>query len=554
MANIRLGDVLIEQGLINNAQLGDALKYQKERIDLRLGACLVEMGFVSEEEVIRALANKFNMEIADFSDIEIDINVVRQIPENVARKYNVIAIGEEEDALVIALDDPINYYAIEDVRSHVGKRLIIKLATASVIKNAINYYYTEVSAYNAAESANKQIEEIQDIVIEDLEDEAPVIKLVNTMIQRAYGQRASDIHIEPFEKKTYVRMRIDGVMNEFVTLNKSITNPLITRIKILANLDIAEKRIPQDGHFKMRVEDCNLNIRVSILPTVFGEKAVLRLLGNKRKVDGEKTFGMREADYLKVKKMLEAPHGIIYLTGPTGSGKTTTLYMMLESLLDGTKNISTIEDPVEKNIDRINQTQVNNQAGMTFESGLRALLRQDPDIIMVGETRDNETASISVRASITGHLVLSTLHTNSACDSIVRLEDMGVEPYLLASSLTGIISQRLMRKVCPYCAVLEEPTVEEKVFLPSDVFKVKHAKGCARCNNTGYSGRMSVHEVLVVDSTIRKMISDRTDIDEIENYAIKNQGMKRIKQSAIDLIKEGISTVDELKKITFFND
>ena len=554
MANIRLGDVLIEQGLINNAQLGDALKYQKEHTDLRLGACLVEMGFVSEEEVIRALANKFNMEIADFSDIEIDINVVRQIPENVARKYNVIAIGEEEDALVIALDDPINYYAIEDVRSLVGKRLIIKLATASVIKNAINYYYTEVSAYNAAESANKQIEEIQDIVIEDLEDEAPVIKLVNTMIQRAYGQRASDIHIEPFEKKTYVRMRIDGVMNEFVTLNKSITNPLITRIKILANLDIAEKRIPQDGHFKMRVEDCNLNIRVSILPTVFGEKAVLRLLGNKRKVDGEKTFGMREADYLKVKKMLEAPHGIIYLTGPTGSGKTTTLYMMLESLLDGTKNISTIEDPVEKNIDRINQTQVNNQAGMTFESGLRALLRQDPDIIMVGETRDNETASISVRASITGHLVLSTLHTNSACDSIVRLEDMGVEPYLLASSLTGIISQRLMRKACPYCAVLEEPTVEEKVFLPSDVFKVKHAKGCARCNNTGYSGRMSVHEVLVVDSTIRKMISDRTDIDEIENYAIKNQGMKRIKQSAIDLINEGISTVDELKKITFFND
>lgn len=554
MANIRLGDVLIEQGLINNAQLSDALKYQKEHTDLRLGACLVEMGFVSEEEVIRALANKFDMEIADFSGVEIDINVVRQIPENVARKYNVIAIGEEDDALIIALDDPINYYAIEDVRSLVGKRLIIKLATASVIKNAINYYYTEVSAYNAAESANKQIEEIQDIVIEDLEDEAPVIKLVNTMIQRAYGQRASDIHIEPFEKKTYVRMRIDGVMNEFVTLNKSITNPLITRIKILANLDIAEKRIPQDGHFKMRVEDCNLNIRVSILPTVFGEKAVLRLLGNKRKVDGEKTFGMREADYLKVKKMLEAPHGIIYLTGPTGSGKTTTLYMMLESLLDGTKNISTIEDPVEKNIDRINQTQVNNQAGMTFESGLRALLRQDPDIIMVGETRDNETASISVRASITGHLVLSTLHTNSACDSIVRLEDMGVEPYLLASSLTGIISQRLMRKVCPYCAVLEEPTVEEKVFLPSDVFKVKHAKGCARCNNTGYSGRMSVHEVLVVDSTIRKMISDRTDIDEIENYAIKNQGMKRIKQSAIDLIKEGISTVDELKKITFFND
>lgn len=554
MANIRLGDVLIEQGLINNAQLGEALKYQKEHTDLRLGACLVEMGFVSEEEVIRALANKFDMEIADFSGVEIDINVVRQIPENVARKYNVIAIGEEDDALVIALDDPINYYAIEDVRSLVGKRLVIKLATASVIKNAINYYYTEVSAYNAAESANEQIEEIQDIVIEDLEDEAPVIKLVNTMIQRAYGQRASDIHIEPFEKKTYVRMRIDGVMSEFVTLNKSITNPLITRIKILANLDIAEKRIPQDGHFKMRVEDCNLNIRVSILPTVFGEKAVLRLMGNKRKVDGEKTFGMHEVDYIKVKKMLEAPHGIIYLTGPTGSGKTTTLYMMLESLLDGTKNISTIEDPVEKNIDRINQTQVNNQAGMTFESGLRALLRQDPDIIMVGETRDNETASISVRASITGHLVLSTLHTNSACDSIVRLEDMGVEPYLLASSLTGIISQRLMRKVCPYCSLLEEPTAEEKVFLPSDVFKVKHAKGCARCNNTGYSGRMAVHEVLVIDSPIRKMISDRADIDEIENYAIKNQGMKRIKQSAIDLIKEGVSTVDELKKITFFND
>lgn len=347
-------------------------------------------------------------------------------------------------------------------------------------------------------------------------------------------------------------MRVDGTIVEFVTLKKMLQAPLIARIKILSNLDIAEKRIPQDGHFRVKMEDESLNIRVSLIPTVFGEKAVLRLLSGNAQIDNKKTFGMREADYRAFSEMLQAPNGIIYLTGPTGSGKTTTLYMILESISRQQVNISTIEDPVEKNLPRINQMQVNPVSGLDFESGLRALLRQDPDVIMIGETRDAQTAQISVRAAITGHRVFSTLHTNDAASTIVRLTDMGMEPYLIANSLVGAVAQRLVRKLCPNCRKARETTEEEREMLGEDVRTVYEAVGCPHCGNIGYAGRIAIHEVFRVDREIRRMITSRAAIEEMEDYAMRTQGMRRLKDSALELVKFGVTSIEEMLKIAYY--
>lgn len=551
--HLRIGEVLQEQGYINDKQINEALAYQKDNSDKRLGAILIELGFVSEQQMLNALASRLSLQVIDMSNLIINVEAVKIIPQPLAEKYNIIAIKDEGNTLTVVTNDPLNYYALEDIRSLSGKHLQVQICQESQIKKAIEYYYSEVSTHRAVENANDQLEEITEIVVDDSGDDAPIIQLLTSLIKRAYNAHASDVHIEPFEHKAYVRMRIDGAMNDYVTLNKSVILPLIARIKIISNLDIAEKRVPQDGHFKTKIEDDTINVRVSLVPTVFGEKCVMRILANNVKIDNSSNFGMQEDDYQKVNKMTKSPHGIIYLTGPTGSGKTTTLYMILESLAKNSINISTIEDPVEKNLSRINQIQVNNVAGLTFESGLRALLRQDPDVVMVGETRDNETAAISVRAAITGHLVFSTLHTNSAADSIVRLEDMGIEKYLLASSLTGIISQRLMRKLCPHCSYEDVPTEAEKLYLPERVRKIKRAKGCSHCNSIGYSGRIAIHEVLYIDSKIRKMISEGIAIEEIERYAIEQQGMRLIRDSAIQLVEKGITSIDELMKVAFYD-
>jgi len=381
----------------------------------------------------------------------------------------------------------------------------------------------------------------------------PIIKLLNSLVHRAYTTNASDIHIEPFEDKTLVRMRIDGTIVDYVTLQKGLHSSLIARIKIVGGMDIAERRIPQDGHCKIKVDGIPINIRVSVIPTVYGEKAVLRLLASQSVISHSRTYGMEETDYEKFSKMLRSPNGIIYLTGPTGSGKTTTLYLVLEELSKRQVNISTIEDPVEKNLPKVNQMQVNNQAGLTFDLGLRALLRQDPDIIMVGETRDAETARISIRAAITGHLVLSTLHTNSAVSSIVRLVDMGMEPYMIANSLVGVVAQRLMRKVCPYCAEEAEPDELERELLGDEVKLIKKPVGCSRCNHTGYNGRVAIHEMVAIDAAIRRMISEGASMDEIEEYAIQRQGMRTLKQLGIEMVKNGVSTVEELQKVAFYS-
>lgn len=554
--NIRIGDVLVEFGYVNEGQIADAIAYQKEHKGVRMGGALIELNYITEHQMLEALGRRMNYDVVDIRDLSVDIEAVEMIPRALVDKYVMMGYKIEGDRFFLLVNDPLNFYGIEDIRQIVGMDIQIALCEEAPLKNAIQFYYSEVSARKAAKKAaastTSNIVAPIEINIEDGDDETPIINLFNSLLMRAYNANSSDIHIEPFEDFTRIRMRLDGVISEFMTLQKNIHNPLIARIKILGDLDIAERRVPQDGHFRIGIEGINLNVRVSVIPTVFGEKAVLRLLANNSTIDHSGTFGMTEDNYARVMKMLQAPNGMIYLTGPTGSGKSTTMYMMLEELAKRSVNISTIEDPVEKNVAKLNQMQVNNVAGLTFESGLRALLRQDPDIIMVGETRDNETASIAVRAAITGHLVLSTLHTNDAASSVVRLEDMGVEKYMVASSLVGLIAQRLVRKVCPQCGEWGPMTADEEELVGQSIPKVMHARGCRMCNNTGYKGRVAIHEILPVTREIRNMITAGKSVDEIKDYAVEEMGMETLKQAALKLVEEGTTTVEELVRVSYY--
>ena len=552
--NLRIGEVLEEKGYVTGEQMTQALAYQKEHREKRVGQILMELGFVTEEQVLEALASKLHLEIVEVSQVSVDLTAVAMIDKGLAEKNLFLPYRLNGKVLGVITNDPLNYFALEEVKQQTGCQLEIALSAEAPLRQAISYYYAEVNARKAAKQANVGFATTEELEVEDLEnsdDEAPIIRLLNSLIERAIKTEASDIHIEPFEKETKVRMRIDGVIMEYVTIQKNIHSPLIARIKILANLDIAEKRIPQDGHFRVKLEDGYVNIRVSVLPTVFGEKAVLRIMAATAHMDHADHFGMDEFSYQQFLPMLNHPNGIIYITGPTGSGKSTTLYMVLDYLSGRNVNISTIEDPVEKNMPDINQTQVNPVAGLTFDVGLRALMRQDPDIIMVGETRDGETAATSVRAAITGHVVLSTLHTNDAVSSIVRLEDMGVETYLVANSLVGLVAQRLVRKVCPHCARVMETTEQERIFLGEDVKTVVRGMGCAQCNNTGYKGRIAVHEIVAIDNDMRRMIINHEPIEAIKNYAREVQHMRTLKESGLILVKEGKTTPEELVKISY---
>ena len=394
MKNIRLGDVLIEFGYITPDQLNTALAYQKEHRDLRVGQAMHELRYLNERQVLEALAQRLQLTMIDIEHTNVDVTAVEKVPQELAQKYDMLPIAQSPHALTIAANDPLNYYAIEDIRQLTGLEPEIVLAELEPLRRAIRYYYAEVGAQQAAQTANEDFAErnVEMLQVEESESgdpEAPIVKLLNSLLDRAISTGASDVHIEPFEGSTRVRMRIDGTIVDYVTLQRSVHQPLIARIKIMSNLDIAEHRIPQDGHFRARLETGpDVNVRVSILPTVFGEKAVLRILSSNTYIKNANHFGMNDETYKRFLPLLNRPNGIVYLTGPTGSGKTTTLYMVLQTIAERQVNVSTIEDPVERNLARINQTQVNNIAGLTFESGLRALLRQDPDVIMVGETRD----------------------------------------------------------------------------------------------------------------------------------------------------------------------
>ena len=555
--NLRIGEVLMERGYITSDQMDKALAYQKEHRDKRVGQILIELGFVTDGNDVEALAQRLGLDIVAIGSLTPDLTATALIPRELAERQNLLAVGFEGEQLVVVTNDPLNYFALEEVRQLTGKETLVRLSELAPLQKAIAYYYAEVGAREAANkanlgAANAEAEYVQLEESENGDMEAPIVKLLNSLLDRAISTGASDIHIEPFEKNTRVRMRLDGVIVEYVTLERSIQQPLIARIKIMSGLDIAERRLPQDGHFRIRANGSFVNIRVSILPTVFGEKAVLRVLASAGAIDHAAHFGMDDDSYARFLPMLNSPNGIIYITGPTGSGKSTTLYMVLEYLSHRPVNISTIEDPVEKNVPTVNQTQVNPVAGMTFENGLRALLRQDPDIIMVGETRDGETASISVRAAITGHIVLSTLHTNDAISSIVRLADMGLDRYLIANSLVGIVAQRLMRKVCPHCARKMAATPAEKQLLGKDVEFVTRGTGCTQCSGTGYRGRIAIHEIVSIDREMRRMISRGAEVDELEEYAKRTQDMQFLRDKGVALVREGVTTPEELVKVAYY--
>lgn len=554
--NIRIGDILIGAGFIKEEQLQEALAYQKVDKSKRLGAILVDYGYVTETQLLEALSKRLNVLVLDLKDTAIDLEAAGKIPQNIAFKYTLIPIGEENNHLVVAMNDPLDFYAIEDLRLITNMNIDVVLAPREVILETIRKSYTEIEARKAASAANKTVVGSSLSFIEDIlthEGDAPIVNLVNSVLLKGHNAGASDIHIEPFEKETIIRLRVDGLIVDYLTLANNLHQSLIARIKILSNLDIAERRVPQDGHFRIRIDGVEMNVRSSSMPTVYGEKMVMRFLSMNVPLDHAGQFGMNDDDYQKILQMLKSPHGVVYITGPTGSGKTTTLYMILEMLSQRNVNIATIEDPVERNLSKINQTQVNILAGLTFDVGLRSILRQDPDIIMVGETRDSETASIAVRSAITGHLVLSTLHTNDAVSAVVRLQDMGVEPYMVANSLTGVVAQRLVKKICPNCREAYAASEIEKELLGEPrLTTLYRGRGCHICNNTGYKGRTAIHEILAIDKTIRTLISRKEPIEDIYSYVEETGRLIPLRKSVSNLTIQGITSMEEFLKLSYY--
>lgn len=559
MGNKKLGDLLVDYGVITHEQLQSALKKQKYR-GQRIGEILVSEKIVTEDEIIDVLQMQTGIPKAYFDEYFVDKKAVLTIPEGLAQKYNLIPISFNGDKLNVAMSDPMNMFALDDVRIASGYEIVPMIATSTQIKRAIETYYTSEKIQKAAAEASKNY----DINPKDIEgnidnasgddiNNAPIVKLVDFIIREAVRQKSSDVHIEPFEKYIKVRYRIDGDLHEKQRIQIQSLQSIMTRIKIMSNLNIAEKRLPQDGRMKVFIDGKNIDLRISILPTVFGEKAVIRILKNDSKNISKEKLGMDNENMKRLENIIKSPYGIILATGPTGSGKSTTLYAVLKELNNESRNIVTVEDPVEYMLEGVNQVNVNVKAGLTFSSGLRSILRQDPDIIMIGEMRDNETAEIAVRAAITGHLVLSTIHTNDAASSIIRLFDMGIPHYLVANSLSGIIAQRLVKSICPHCKEEYEAKTYEKEILgvkESEKITLYRGKGCPKCNGTGYLGRTGVYEILEITKAIREIIVGSGDVELLRKTAIEN-GMVTIRKSCERLVYNGVTTIDELAKIAF---
>jgi type IV pilus assembly protein PilB len=554
---LRLGDVLKEAGFVTEEQIEQVMVAQKASgVKKRLGEALIESNIITEDRLNTALSKRLNIPYVSMSDAPVDLEAVRKIPKAVASKHCLIPIGINGSVLRVNINDPLNYYAIEDVKLITHMQIEVQVSNRDEIMRAISEYYSEIETQKAASGANQavagQASAFTYVDISESADDTPVVTLINSALYKAHSAGASDIHIEPFEENTHVRIRVDGQIVDYLSLSASLHNSIVARIKILANLDIAEKRSPQDGHFRAKLQDVEINVRVSSLPTVYGEKIVMRFMSQSTVLDHAGTFGMERDDYEKMVTMLQVPHGIIYITGPTGSGKTTTLYMVMEMLAKRFVNISTIEDPVERTLSRINQTQINPLAGLTFETGLRSILRQDPDIVMIGETRDAETAQISVRAALTGHLVMSSLHTNDSVAAIVRLLDMGIEDYLLANSLVGIVAQRLVKKVCSFCYAEREPTENEIRILGVKPGSLAHGTGCHNCNNTGFKGRVAVHEILSIDGRIRDFITNKASTSDIYAYVKEGNKLKTLQASLRKLVLDKKTSVEELLRLTYF--
>lgn len=551
----RLGDILIGDGSITEEQLYKALALQRETGN-KLGTVLVEQGWISEGRLFEALEQHFGIPFVDINAIFIDPKVPKLITESLAKRHIIIPIALENNRLKVAMSDPLDMIAKDDVRLITGYELDVVIALQQDILKAISKYYdSSEKAERAVEEFHSQFADLE----EDLDEEdadvtnAPIVRLVNTVITQAVKSKASDIHIEPYERTVRIRYRVDGDLREVMTPSKATHSALVTRIKIMGKMNISEKRIPQDGRVETVIDGFPVDMRISILPTVYGEKIVIRLLDRNSLVVRKEDLGFTPYNLKQLEKILKVPEGIILVTGPTGSGKTTTLYSVLKELNQISKNIITVEDPVEYRLEGINQVQVNNKAGLSFASGLRSILRQDPDIIMVGEIRDAETAEIAVRASITGHVVLSTIHTNDTASTVSRLEDMGIEPYLIASSTVGILAQRLVKKNCPKCSERYRASEAELRMLGEPAgthVELTKGKGCNACNHTGYSGRTAIHEVLVIDGEIRSLITKGADADDIKKLA-RRKGMTTLNETCQILVREGVTSIEEMVRMTF---
>ena len=555
---LRLGDVLINGGVITQEQLEKALELQKGT-GRKLGEELVDEGITTEDAIAKALSSQLGIDMIEVQNVRISEEILKLIPANVLKKNKVLPFEYAKDnanVLRVAMADPMDMNAMDDISIIANLQVEPVVATSRSIMLALDKYYGQGDVNSALEAYAKEkeaeLEEQEDLYSEDI-NSSPIVLLVKEMIDQAVRQRASDIHIEPMERQVRIRYRIDGSLYEKATYSQKLLPAISARIKIIGGMDISEKRKPQDGRITQVVDRQEFDIRVSVLPTVYGEKIVMRLTSKNALTREKSQLGLKPVELKQFDHILKNPHGILLVTGPTGSGKSTTLYTALSELNTEDVNIITVEDPVEANIDGINQVHVNPKANLTFASALRSILRQDPDIIMIGEIRDTETAAIAVQASITGHLVVSTLHTNSAAGTITRLEDMGIEPYLIADSVIGIIAQRLVRRLCPNCKKAKQATEEEKELLAvsaKEEVTVYEPCGCEKCDHTGFKGRIGVYEILEMSPKLKTIISKNGGAEEIKEQALK-EGMRTLRMSATEYVLDGTTSVNEMMKVSF---
>lgn len=545
----RLGEILLKKKEITLVQLNDALQYQSTS-KKKLGTIIIEKGYTTEAKIMSALSYQTGIAILNLDNYSINIDAPVVISEKLARRTNSIPLKIWNDKILVAMSDPLNIFDIEDIEMESGRKVEVVFALRTQILEAIEKYMGGRSAQKAMDDFNKEnvvdsewnaINEKTDIYVNN----SPVVRLINSLIKQALNMGSSDIHIEPYENRIRVRFRIDGDLHEIISPSKQSHSAIVTRVKVMSGMNIAEKRLPQDGRIEIRIDDSVIDMRISVIPSVYGEKVVMRILDRGNFLKSKNELGFTNQNLTLFNSILKAPNGVILVTGPTGSGKTTTLYAYLNELNKINKNIITLEDPVEYKIDGINQVQVNTKAGLNFANGLRSVLRQDPDIIMIGEIRDQETAEIAIRAAITGHLVISTIHTNDAPSTVIRLQDMGIKPFLIATSLRGVIAQRLVKKICTNCKTsYSANSYEKEVLEAKGNLTLYKGAGCPKCYNTGYHGRIAIHEIMKVDKNVRDAIYNVKTIDELTNATEKN-GMKTLKDNCRELVLQGITTMDE---------
>jgi type IV pilus assembly protein PilB len=546
----RIGDLLLEFDYITEDELQDAIAAQKD-MDMRLGQVLTELNYITEDELTSVIEVQFGFNRVDLSNYILNAHLSQYLEEVIARKYNAVPYEVEDNTLKVAMEDPTDLVAVENIEVSSGMNIDISIAAGSEINNAINQIYSIVDADTSEifDSLDQyQIDEEPEIdQLREMVEDAPIVRLTNLIITQAIQKQASDIHIEPLKKGVRVRYRVDGVLHEELKVPKHSQAALISRMKIIADLDITKRRIPQDGRIQMNFKGIQIDMRVSTLPTIYGEKIVIRILNRDESLLYIDRLGFSDDNKKRFKSLIQKPNGIILATGPTGSGKSTTLFAALNELNNPKKNIVTIEDPVEYQVNGINQVQANNKTGLTFAKTLRSILRQDPDIVMVGEIRDEETAEIAIRAALTGHLVLSTLHTNDAVSAVTRLLDMGIPGYLLASTLNGVVAQRLVRKLCSGCKQEYSPGVEENKFLDNHnvekLFKPAEGK-CDSCTD-GFKGRIAVQEVIEINSELEEMIANNAKEIDLRKAARK-AGMNSLLEDGKDKLIAGLTSYDEL--------